>query len=197
MVLNGAPRSGKSAIAVAIQAVVAAPWVNLGVDVVRGATPPGYQPGIGLRPGAERPDLESFVEASFAALYESVAAHARHGLNVVVDVGHHDGYSRPLGTLRIAGQRLNGLAALLVGVRCPIEVIMERRAATGYLATGEGRRVPEPVTRWQVLVHQPGIYDLELDTSQVSPEEAAAVILARLAGGPPPDAFARILAARQ
>ena len=86
------------------------PWINLGVDAyVREMTPPRFRPGIGLRPGGERPDLEPFVAACYAALYESVAAHSRLGLNVVVDVGHHDSYSRPLGILADAARTLRGL----------------------------------------------------------------------------------------
>lgn len=78
VVLNGAPRSGKSSIAGAIQESFDGVWMNLGVDVfARRVTPARYQPGIGLRTGGERPDLEPFIEASYAALYESIAAHSR------------------------------------------------------------------------------------------------------------------------
>lgn len=125
MVLNGAPRSGKSSIAAAIQERFDGPWMNLGVDVfVRAVTPPRYRPGIGLRPGGERPDVEALVPVLYTALYESVVAHSRLGLNVVVDVGHHDAYSAPLGILPGVARRLAGLPAYFFGVQCPIEVIM-------------------------------------------------------------------------
>lgn len=59
MVLNGAPRSGKSSIATAIRDGFDGPWMNLGVDVfARSMTPERFRPGIGLRPDGERPDLE-------------------------------------------------------------------------------------------------------------------------------------------
>jgi len=94
--------------------------MNLGLDLFKGrVTPPRYQSGIGLRPGGERPDIEAVIPTLYAALYDSVAAHSRQGLNVVVDVGHHDSYSTPLHTLADAARRLDGLPALLVGVRCP------------------------------------------------------------------------------
>src|SRR5919108_5045783 len=96
VVLNGAPRSGKSSIVAVIQETFDGPWMNLGVDVhARHITPERYRPGIGLRPGGERPDLELLVPVFYAALYESVAAHSRLGLNAVVDVGHHDSYATP------------------------------------------------------------------------------------------------------
>ena len=191
VVLNGAPRSGKSSIAAAIQAQVPGSWINLGVDAHMRMTPPQLLPGVGLRPGGERPDLEPAVVQLYSALYDSIAAHSRLGLNVVVDVGHHDWYSRPLGILPACARRLAGLPAYLVGVRCPIEVIMERRRANpqGYLA-GDG--IPEPVQRWQDAVHRPGIYDLEVDSSVLTPEAAAARIELRLAT--PPEAFMALAA---
>jgi chloramphenicol 3-O phosphotransferase len=197
VVLNGAPRAGKSSIASAIQDRFDGPWLNLGVDVfVRSVTPERYRPGIGLRPGGERPDLEPIVAVLFAGLYESVAAHSRLGLNVVVDVGHHDAYSRPLGTLADAARRLDGLPAYLVGVRCPIEEIMRRRDAAPadvYATSAPGGGVPEAVRRWQHEVHVPGVYDLEVDTSVSTPAECAEAIGDRLAAGPP-TAFPRVRA---
>src|SRR6266487_3134453 len=98
---------------------------------VQANDPARYQPGIGLRPGGERPDVEPFTPILYSALYESIAAHSRLGINVVVDVGLHDSYSTPRGILVDSARRLSGLPVLLVGVRCPIETIMERRRATG------------------------------------------------------------------
>jgi chloramphenicol 3-O phosphotransferase len=196
VVLNGAPRSGKSSIARAIQETVPGAWINLGVDLLALALPPHLRPGIGLRPGGERPDLEPAVARLYAALYESVAAHARLGLDVVVDVGHHDGYAVPRRILPECARRLAGLPALLVGVRCPIQAIMARRrhdASGTYVAAPEGAPVPEPVLRWQAAVHDPGIYDLELDTSVMTPAAAAAAIATRLAEvRPGPTAFERL-----
>jgi chloramphenicol 3-O phosphotransferase len=189
VVLNGAPRSGKSSIAAAIQARVPGDWVNLGVDAQMRTMPPHLLPGIGLRPGGERPDLEPAIVRLYAALYESIAAHGRQGFDVVADLGHHDWYSRPLGILVDSARRLAGLPAYLVGVRCPIDIIMERRRANpqGYVA-GDG--VPEPVRRWQDAVHVPGLYDLEVDTSLLTPEAAADRIGQRLVE--PPTAFVRL-----
>lgn len=196
IILNGAPRSGKSSIVAAIQDVFDGPWMNLGVDMVKErATPKRYQPGIGLRPGGERPDLEDLVVTLYAALYESIAAHSRLGLNVVVDVGHHDAYSTPRHILADSARRLAGLPVLFVGVRCPIDEIMARRKAAyhagdeTYLAGTSEDPIPKPVRLWQRAVHDPGIYDLEVDTSQLSPMQCAEAIRRHLANGPPPMAF--------
>ena len=195
VILNGAPRSGKSSIAAVIQDTFDGPWMNLGVDAhMSSVMPRRYSPGIGLRPGGERPDLEPLVVRFYAALYESIAAHSRQGLNVVSDVGHHDSFSVPRGILPDCARRLSGLPALLVGVRCPIDVILERRRSTGW---GESRSAgfsESGAERWQREVHQPGIYDLEVDTSVMSPAECAAAIRQRLDTGPPPTAMERLAA---
>lgn len=193
VILNGTPRSGKSSIVAVIQDTFEGVWLNLGVDRFMQMTPARYQPGMGLRPGGERPDLEPLVRVLYLALYESVAAHSRLGLNVVVDVGHHDAYSVPLGILPECARRLTGLPVLFVGVRCPIEVILERRRATGWSADiPAATAVPRPIRLWQEEVHRPGIYDMEVDTSVLSPEACAAAIRQRLADGPPPTAFRRL-----
>jgi len=194
VVLNGAPRSGKSSIAAALQRRWGRPLLAFGVDAYAAMTPEAGRPGLGLRPGGERPDLEPFVATLYAALYGSVAVHSRLGLDVVVDIGHHDDYHRSLDTLGTAAAALRGLPAYLIGVRCPLDVIMRRRDAdrTGrYAATQPDGSVPKPVLRWQHAVHVPGVYDLEVDTSTASPDECAAAIMARMKDGPG-DAFARV-----
>jgi chloramphenicol 3-O phosphotransferase len=187
-ILNGVPRSGKSSIAQEIQKQCSDPWLNLGVDHFKEhITPEKFGPGLGLRPGANRPELETHVAAFYAALYGSVAAHSRQGLNVVVDIAHHEAYSRPLGTLKTCAETLEGLPALLVGVRCPVEVIMERRNAGQpgregvYATSGPAGEIPESVKMWQEEVHRPGIYDLEADTSKKSAPECARLILEKFA----------------
>jgi chloramphenicol 3-O phosphotransferase len=192
VVLNGVPRSGKSSIASAMQGTFDRVWLNLGVDAfARGITPAQYLPGIGLRPGGERPDLEPVVPILFDALYDSVVAQSRLGLNVVVDVGHHDDYAKPLGILHRVSGRLKDLPAFFIGVRCPLATIMDRRGTeeSGRQGTYLGRdphgAIPEPILRWERAVHDPGIYDLEVNTVVQSPEECAGAILARLGRGQP------------
>ncbi|MCB0053294.1 MAG: hypothetical protein KDE24_27550, partial [Caldilinea sp.] len=46
--------------------------------------------------------------------------------------------------------------------------------------------------RWQAAVHDPGIYDLEVDTSVLSSAGCADVIRRRLIAGPPPAALRRL-----
>jgi len=151
VVLNGAPRSGKSSIAAAIQESFDGVWMNIGVDVARQMTPPRIQPGIGLRPHEPAQPAAPWVPVLYAALWETVAAHERLGLNVAVDVGIYDAT-----VAEDARARLAGLPVLWVGAR-------------------GGTR------RWHDVVHTQLAYDLEVDTSVLSPAECAARIATVLA----------------
>ncbi len=186
VLLNGAPRSGKSSIVREVQAQADVPWINLGVDVSIHATlPAAYHPGIGLRPGGERPDLEPLVKKLYAAIFASIAAHSREGLKVIADFGIHDSYSQPLDIWGDCQRRLQGLPVLTVGVHCELDEIMRRRA----IPTEPGRTyeqllggdVPAPVRRWQQAVHHGKRYDLEVDTTRTSAAEIAQTILKAVA----------------
>lgn len=104
--------------------------MNVGLDNFKNATPERCQPGIGIRPGGERPDLEPLVKTLYLAMYESIAAHSRRGTNVVADTTHHDDSSQPLNILVGCASIVADLPVLFVGVRCPIEGVMRRRIPT-------------------------------------------------------------------
>ena len=201
VILNGAPRAGKSSIVEVIQSTFEGIWMNLGVDVfARGVTPRRYQPGVGLRPGpgpehgGDRLDLDPLLPTFYAAMYESIAAHSRLGLNVITDGGHHGAIHPEI--LPNCARQLAGLPVLFVGVRCPIEEIMKRRNQAGrergYVVGTDDEPVPPPVILWQQEVHKPGIYDMEFDTSLLSPQLCAEQIRTRLAEGPPGTAFRQL-----
>jgi chloramphenicol 3-O phosphotransferase len=187
VILNGAPRSGKSSIAVALDSVDERRWRNLGVDSVMADLTPEQHPGIGLRPGGERPDLEDAVLAGYRTLFAEVATAATDGSAVAVDVGIHQWFSKPLGLWQEVARCLADTPSFVVGVRCSLPVILERRAAaprrgrSRYVTSEEGSSdaaVPTPVARWQQAVHDPGRYDFEVDTTTVAAELCARNILA-------------------
>lgn len=183
IILNGTPRSGKSSLAAEIQETFPGVWMNMGVDRFMEMTPKHYLPGIGLRPGGERPDLEALIGTLYRAMYDAIAAHSRLGLNVVVDVGHHDAYAAPQHILPACAQQLLRLPVLFVGVRCPLEEIIKRRQQTGW---HKGDLTPERlrfVRLWQQEVHRLGIYDLEVDTSLQTPAACANAIRKHLEAG--------------
>jgi len=80
---------------------------------------------------------------------------------------------------------------------------MERRNAgqTGredqYVRGTPDDPYPLPARRWQEAVHRPGLYDLQIDTSILSPEQAAATIRAHLDAGEPCTALQQLASRRR
>ena len=207
VILNGPSRSGKTTIANLIQETFDGVWMNLGMDAHIAMTSPRYRPGVGLRPHRttvplKQPgrvslrELEDVVPSLYAALYESMAAHARLGLHVVADLYHHDFYSRPLGILEACAPRLDGLPVLFVGVVCSSDEIWRRREATW----GQVRDEVDDGVRLAVELHQEAArsltYDLELDTAEMAPQECVEAIRHRLDEGPPGSVLADIARSR-
>ena len=195
VILNGTPRSGKTSIAHIIQNTFEGIWVNIGVDPFKKLIhPKRYSPGIGFRPTSKGyPALEPIIVKLYEAMYESIAAHSRLGINVVVDVGHHDCYSKPLGIFENCLMRIHRLPVFIVGIRCPVEEIMERRRNTWSSTPSKDEPIPEEVFLWQEEVHKPGIYDLEIDTSQHPSEECAKIIMKSMINISKPMAIDKIL----
>lgn len=174
VILNGVPRSGKSTLARAVQTHVPGRWINWGVDAFNATLPASLMPGIGLRPGGERPDLEDALPALFAAYFSALAGFAHQGFDVVADLGLHRDYASPLDPMTIMHAELAGLDLLLVGIECSIETIMARRNVDpqdGFYASGPG--IPAPVQRWQEAIHAGKSYDLRLDMGVLEPSQAA------------------------
>ena len=80
---------------------------------------------------------------------------------------------------------LHGIPAYLVGVRCELEVVVERERMRGDRTLGEAAAQYD-------LVHRHGRYDLEVDTAAMSSEECANRIRAHLTSGEPPRALAAL-----
>lgn len=179
IILNGVPRAGKTSIARAMQKHDNRHWLNIGVDAHISMLPERLKPGIGLRPGGERPDIEADISSLYAALFMSIAAHAQQGFNVVADLGIHDGYSTPLGIWQECAKIFEGLRVLIVGVRCGLAEIMRRREASGvnYAGLQPDGSVPTIVTEWERMVHGQSNYDLEVDTGEHDAEQCALHIL--------------------
>lgn len=179
VILNGAPRSGKSSLAAAVRDRVPGRWIVFGVDAFNASLPPALLPGIGLRPGGERPDLEADVRRLYAAYFSFLAELSTQGYDVVADLGLHADYAEPFDPFVMMQARFAGLPLFLVGIRCDLETILLRRSQdSDRRHVPLGAEAPAPVRRWQAL-HQGRCYDLELDMGRLTPE-AGATLLAEL-----------------
>jgi chloramphenicol 3-O phosphotransferase len=188
IILNGTSSSGKTSIVKALQQLLAEPYLDAGIDKFLWMLPKRYinEPEYWHQvftyawpsPG------ELVIEAGplgfqlMTGMHQAVAALARAGNHAIVD----HVLLEPAWVAECA-EVFHRLPALFVGVRCPLEVVEQRERDRRDRTLGQARAQFHKV-------HAHGLYDLEVDTSQLSPEQCAQRIAARLLDGPPPQALA-------
>jgi chloramphenicol 3-O phosphotransferase len=178
ILLNGASSSGKTSILSALQDLLPEPYLNAGIDKFIWMLPERY---------LERPLWDDVLglatEAGqmghrlFSAMHQAVALLSRAGMNVVAD----HVLVEPAWVAQCAAL-LADLPAYLVGVRCPLDVLEEREKIR------KNRTLGQAAAQFP-LVHANCIYDLEVDTSQLTPHECARQIQARIQDGSGPQAL--------
>jgi chloramphenicol 3-O phosphotransferase len=193
VLLNGASSSGKTAIAHSLQQLMEEFYFHTGIDhflervplrfhAISDGTEPetpygklwvmssGRPPVTGLRVGPAGMRL-------IAGMYGAVAALASAGNHVIID----DVIFDPA-ILREALRALEAFDVLFVGVRCPLEVAVERELARGDRMIGLAKTE-------HALVHVHGVYDLEVDTSLRTAMDCASLIKQHLQDGAGRTAF--------
>jgi chloramphenicol 3-O phosphotransferase len=180
ILINGTSSSGKTTLVRALQAILPEPWLEIGIDRFVFALPKAYldQPlwsevfryvrPEGATDGPFRIETGPLGQRLVLGMHATAAAIAAQGLDVIVDhVLLEEGW------LADCRARWAAFDVLVVGVRCPLEVVVERERHR------QDRTIGQAEAQFHV-VHRLGGYDLEVDTSQVSPEQAAAAIAAAL-----------------
>ncbi len=174
IVLNGTTSSGKTTLLRQLQNTLDLPFIESGIDKYIFMLPERY---------LNRP------------LWEQVLGHAtRSG-----ELGHRlfTGMHHAIAALSLAGNHvladhvlvepswaadcaatLHDLPAYLIGVTCPLDDVEQREKLRGDRTLGQARLQFD-------VVHRYVSYDLEIDTSVVSPVEGAQRVIRRLEAGPP------------
>ena len=181
--LNGAPSSGKTTLARALQQVLEpARWHRSLDDFRQGYLDKHWAPARGPWSRApERPLFQMLVEGYL----RSLRAMALVGHNLISE-------SVILPSSReLYVETFDGIEVFLVGVRCPLVVAQQRERERGDRFSQVELDVPE-----FELVHSHGAYDVEVDTSVVSVQEAVTLIQAALATPPQEAAFDRLRRSR-
>lgn len=181
IILNGASSSGKTSILTELQEILPEPYLNAGVDKFIWMLPKRYldRPlweevlGLANRAGATGRRL-------FSGMHRAIADLAECGNNVIAD---HVFVERSW--LCDCARQFAILPAYLVGIRCLLDLLEQRERSRKDRTLGQARLQFD-------LVHAHGIYDLEVDTSLLSPVECAKKIMAYIQSGVPPRAFTRI-----
>lgn len=169
IVLNGVGSAGKSSIARALQTITAAPFLHVQMDSFLDMLPDALQdhadgfsyetvqqdgkPAVVIRVGP-------VGERTLRGIRHAVAAMAGQGNNLIVDEVLCNGEISDYVEL------LSAFDLHLVGVMAPLEVLEAREARRSDRLPG--------LARWQYdRVHKGIRYDLEVDTSRLTPFECA------------------------
>jgi chloramphenicol 3-O phosphotransferase len=171
--LNGASSSGKSSIAEALQAMVDEPCMHLCIDDYLGA----FQRGLWKKQEIMKREWPHIIRGFHAA----GAAVARAGNSVIIDDVLEDDPPWVDSVLEV----LDGLEVTFVGVHCPLGELERREGLRPERREGMASLQFEPV-------HAQAEYDVEVDTSVLSPSECAERILEWMRGGHGSLAFERL-----
>jgi chloramphenicol 3-O phosphotransferase len=174
IILNGASSSGKTSIVRQLQATIGEPFLDAGLDWFLWMLPSRF---------LERPLWDDVLGLATEAgetghrlvlgMHRAIAELARAGNNVITD----HVLVEPAWVADCAAV-LADLPAWLVGIRCPLEVLEAREQARGDRTLGQARAQYE-------LVHQHVLYDIEVNTAEMTPGECAEYIWAAVENGTP------------
>jgi chloramphenicol 3-O phosphotransferase len=196
ILINGTSSSGKTTLVKGLQATLPDLWLEMGIDRFAYALP-GRVLGQPTWPQLfryVRPEGESdgpfTIETTvlgqrfISGIHATAAALAAAGLNVIVDhVLLEEAW------LDECSRRWAGFAVLFVGVRCPLDVILQRELKRQDRTLGQAEAQFAVVHRWADR------YDVEVDTSVLTPDEAVAQVASALAANthewPHPDPGSR------
>jgi chloramphenicol 3-O phosphotransferase len=178
IIINGASSSGKSSIVRALQDLLPDPFLDAGIDKFIWMLPKRYldRPlwddvlGLATQAGQTGRQLISGMHLAIAALVQA-------GNNVIADHVLVEAQ-----WVRECAELFSDLPAYLVGVRCPLEVLEEREKARSDRTLGQARAQFD-------LVHANIVYDLEVDTHLLNPNDCARQIIQRMESTAPPSAF--------
>ena len=172
--LNGTSSSGKTTLARALQQELVEPYMYLSIDNFFHLYPDRF-----LRPNSREGagTLARIIPAVVSGFHRSVAALALAGNNVLVDHILQDA-----GSLEECVEQWLGFEVLFVGVKCPLPIAEQREKERGNRTIGTVR------TQFDV-VHAHGLYDLEIDTSNLTVSECITRIIEAVYAKPNKSAF--------
>ncbi len=197
IILNGPSAAGKTTLQKELQKTMNELYLTVGVDGFFDAVLPhdfpdgqSYVGGEFVRGVATTVDSEghSIITLNIGkagrrvvtGMHHAFAAYAAAGNNLVID---YILYERDW--LSELVQALKDYKVYFVGVTIPLEVLEERERARGTSPVGHARS-------HYATVHAHGIYDLQVDTSKMSAQEAAKVIKQFVMNNPQPQAFRKL-----
>ena len=173
--LNGTSSSGKSSIARELLTMLEDTWFHMPVDAFHAMRSQNEIAEV---------DLPAELTRTSMGFHRAVAGMVAAGNNVVVD--HVLSFAWRLADCL---ETLPAEDVTFVGVHCPLDTVTLRERERGDRPLGQAA--------WQFdQVHAHGIYDVEVDTSALSPRECAQRVASFVDHLGTPTAFARLKQAR-
>ena len=171
--LNGASSSGKSSIAKAMQGMLEEPCAHFCIDDYLSM----FQKDLWSNRGIILREWRYII----AGFHAAATAIARAGNLVIIDdvLEESPPWIESLLTL------FEGLDVIFVGVYCPLEELERREEARGNRKPGQARIQFEQV-------HAQALYDVEVDTSVLSPDACAAKVVSYMQTEHDTSAFAQL-----
>ena len=163
LLLNGASSSGKTSIARELQRVLAEAYLQVSLDSFLLQLPEHCL--------ADNQYMSRALPGLLAGFNASNAGIVNAGNNVIID----HVLQEPSWVTQCV-EAFKGIQVIFVGVHCSVEVLEIRESARDDRASGTARYQYE-------RIHSHKIYDIEVDTSEMSLEECVAVIQSYLESG--------------
>lgn len=194
IILNGASSAGKTSILKALQDILNPAYLDAGIDKFLWMLPGRYlntslwQDVFTYTWPAEGSSAGLTIQAGplghrlMSGMHRSIAALSHSGNHVIAD---H--VLLEASWLVECANLFADLPALFVGVRCPLPVLEARERDRRDRTLGQA-------AAYDRAVHALASYDLEVDTSLLTPQECAKRIKTRLENGRAPTAFKRLRA---
>ena len=165
--LNGASSAGKTILAQMLQRHLEVPYLHVGIDAFGHMLPEHF----GEHESSEM--IQMVVTNMVAGFHRCLGALARTNNYVIADhvLQESEWWAE-------CAQILADVSVLLVQVWCPLEELERREAARGDRGEGKARAQFDKV-------YGHGVYDVMVDTSQLSSDESAQVVLEHIRNGLP------------
>ncbi len=160
IILNGTSSSGKSSIARAIQMQASVPYIHLQVDMLLGAIPWSNK--------VVTENLDECFQTCINNFHRALPILITPPFFGIIDTAilREDKYMECLDSM-------GDLRYITVGVHCPVEVVTRRELDRG------DRKIGLAASQFE-RVHSNRMYDIEVDTSTLTPEQAAETILCHI-----------------
>jgi len=177
--LNGTSSSGKTTLLKALQNQLPEPYLDMGIDRFIWMLPKRY---------LDRPLWDDVLgkahqagpvgQTLFSGMHHAIAAASQRGNNILAN---HVFVEKTW--VNECASLFAEMNAYLVGLRCPLGVLEQREQDRKDRTLGQARLQFD-------VIHKYAAYDLEVDTSLLTPEQCAEKIIERLKF--PPTAFKQL-----